>query len=100
VLATGETHTIREFAELAFIELGIALEWVGEGEEERGIDQATGQVRVDINPRYYRPTEVDLLLGNPEKARAKLGWVPEIKFKELVKLMTFADYEKIQKRGY
>jgi GDPmannose 4,6-dehydratase len=100
VLATGETHTIREFAERAFRELDMELEWVGEGLEERGIEVKTGIIRVEINPRYFRPTEVDLLLGNPQKAKDKLGWIAETKFSELVRVMVSADWEKVQKRGY
>ena len=100
VLATGETHTIREFAYKAFRELGMELDWVGEKENEQGIEKATGRILVEVNPRYYRPTEVDLLLGDASKAREKLGWKPEIKFEQLVKLMINADWEKVQKRGY
>jgi GDPmannose 4,6-dehydratase len=100
VLATGETHTIREFADKAFRELGMELDWVGEKENEQGIEKATGRILVEVNPRYYRPTEVDLLLGDASKAREKLGWKPEIKFEQLVKLMINADWEKVQKRGY
>lgn len=100
VLATGETHTIREFVEKAFIELDMAIEWTGHGQSERGVEIKTGITRVDINPRYYRPTEVDLLLGNPAKAKKELGWIPQTKFNQLVKIMIDADYKKVQKRGY
>jgi len=100
VLATGETHTIRDFADLAFRELDMELEWRGVGEQEHAIDIKTGETRVKINPRYYRPTEVDLLLGDPSKAKDKLGWIPETKFSELVKIMTKADLEKVQRRGF
>jgi GDPmannose 4,6-dehydratase len=100
VLATNETHTIREFADLAFKELEMELEWVGEGEDEIGIEKSSGRVLVKVDPRYYRPTEVDLLLGNPAKAKQELGWEPQTKFKDLVKLMVRADYEKVKVRGY
>jgi GDPmannose 4,6-dehydratase len=100
VLATGETHTIREFVEKAFVELDMAIEWTGHGQSERGVEIKTGITRVDINPRYYRPTEVDLLLGNPAKAKKELGWIPQTKFDQLVKIMIDADYKKVQKRGY
>jgi len=100
VLATGETHTIREFADLTFKELDMELKWDGHGEDEIGIEVKTGKVRVNINPRYYRPTEVDLLLGNPLKAKEILGWIPKTKFAELVSLMASADLQKVQKRGF
>jgi GDPmannose 4,6-dehydratase len=100
VLATGETHTVREFADLAFKELDMELEWVGEGKEEKGIEKKTGKVRVEVDPHYFRPTEVDVLIGDASKAREKLGWEPKVKFRELVKIMTHADWEKVQKRGY
>ena len=74
VLATGETHSVREFVELAFAEIGIAIRWEGAGLNEVGICKKTMQIVVRINSRYFRPTEVELLLGNPAKARAKLGW--------------------------
>ena len=74
VLATGETHTVREFVELAFAEVGRAIVWSGEGVEEKGLRRETGRVLVEVDPRYFRPTEVDLLLGDPSKARARLGW--------------------------
>jgi len=100
VLATNETHTIREFADLAFRELDMELEWTGTGEEEKGIEKKTGRVLVKVDPRYYRPTEVDLLLGDPAKAKKELGWEPKTKFEDLVKLMVKADWEKVQKRGF
>ncbi len=100
VLATGETHTIREFADISFRELDMELEWIGEGLDEQGIEKKTGITRVVVNPRYFRPTEVDVLLGNPAKAKTILGWSPETKFEKLAKLMTSTDYEKVQKRGY
>ena len=100
VLATGETHTVREFADLVFKELAMELAWQGEGKDEKGVDKKTGKTIVEVDPRYYRPTEVELLIGDPAKAKEKLGWVPKTKFEELVKIMVKADYEKISKRGY
>jgi GDPmannose 4,6-dehydratase len=100
VLATGETHTIRDFCTAAFQEIDMELEWVGEGESELGIERKSGKTRVTINPRYYRPTEVELLIGDPSKAKKILGWEPQIKFAELVKLMVQADLKKAQKAGY
>jgi GDPmannose 4,6-dehydratase len=93
VVATGETHTVREFCTEAFRVAGFDLEWVGRGREERGIDRATGRVLVEVDPRYFRPAEVDLLLGDPSKAFQKLGWKPKVTFAELVRLMTEADLE-------
>jgi GDPmannose 4,6-dehydratase len=100
VLATGETHTVREFADLTFKELDMALKWEGDGEQERGIVKKTGTIVVEVDPKYYRPTEVDLLIGDASKAKEKLGWVPKIKFEELVKMMARADYEKTKVRGF
>lgn len=98
VLATGETHTVREFVELTFKELGIEIEWQGSGVDEKGIDKATGKVLVEIDPRYFRPTEVDLLLGDASKAEREIGWKPKTKFYELVSMMTKADLELMQNR--
>ena len=100
ILATGETHSVREFAYLAFGELDIELEWEGKEENEKGIDKETGKVRVEVDPSYYRPTEVDILLGDASKAKDELGWEPQVKFEELVKIMTNADWEKVKKRDY
>ncbi|MGA9406261.1 MAG: GDP-mannose 4,6-dehydratase [Bacteroidota bacterium] len=100
VLATGETHTVREFADLAFKELDMELTWDGKGADEKGIEKKTKKILVDVDQRYYRPTEVELLIGDPAKAREKLGWAPKTKFHELVKIMAKADFEKISKRGY
>ncbi len=91
VLATGETHSIREFCELAFKEIGIDITWKGKAEKEEGIDSATGTVLIKINPEFYRPAEVDLLLGNPKKAETELGWKRKVDFKSLVKLMVAHD---------
>src|SRR6056297_3230024 len=94
VIATGETHTVREFVEYSFNELGIEIEWQGEGVEEKGIKKGTEQVLVEVDPIYFRPTEVELLLGDPTKAKEKLGWEPEVKFRELVGIMVKSDYER------
>lgn len=133
VLATGETHTIREFCEIAFKEAGIELEWQGNAEKEVGLVKKVrstevlsslikeytashlriknqepvtilpiknGDVVVAIDPSYYRPTEVDLLIGDYSNAKQKLGWEPKVKFEELIKIMMKADLEKVVKRGY
>jgi GDPmannose 4,6-dehydratase len=99
VLATGETHTVREFVERAFAELGIEIGWKGTGVEERGFDKKTGRVLVEIDPRYFRPTEVDLLLGDPSKAFKKLGWKHTIEFPQLVSDMVASDLIVMKKRG-
>lgn len=91
VLATGEMHSVREFAELAFAEVGRTITWKGEGVDEVGVDDKSGKTLVQIDPRYFRPTEVDQLLGDPTKAREKLGWQHRIAFSELVKEMTASD---------
>jgi len=93
VIATGRQHTVREFATAVGKELGISLVWKGRGAAERGIDGATGKTIVEIDPRYFRPTEVDSLLGDAAKARKKLGWKPETSFDRLVREMTAADFE-------
>jgi len=95
VIATGETHSVREFTELAFKEVGIDIVWKGKDGEEVGIDASTGRVLIEIDPRYYRPTEVELLIGDPTKAREKLGWKPKVKLEELVKIMMRADEEAV-----
>ena len=95
VLATGETHTVREFAELAFAGIDVALTWRGEGRDEEGLDSATGVVRVQVDPRYYRPTEVDRLVGDASKARLRLGWRPECTFAALVAEMVRADCDAV-----
>jgi GDPmannose 4,6-dehydratase len=99
VLATGETHTVREFATLAFATLGIKLEWRGEGLHEAGYDAATGARRVGVDPVFHRPTEVDLLLGDPTFAKEKLGWTPHTKFEELCRMMAQADLELLSNRS-
>ena len=100
VLATGETHTVRQFADLAFRDLDMELEWTGTGIEEKGLCKKSGKVYVEASDRYYRPTEVEMLIGDPSKAKAELGWVPKTKFEELVKIMVDAVYEKVKKRGF
>jgi GDPmannose 4,6-dehydratase len=91
VIATGETHTVREFVELAFAEVGIDIVWQGENENEKGIDKKTNATIVEIDKRYFRPTEVELLLGDATKAQKKLGWQPRINFVNLVKSMVRED---------
>lgn len=100
VLATGETHMVRTFVESAFGELGVTLRWEGEAENEKGIDVKTGKVRVAVDPKYYRPTEVDLLIGDASKAKQKLGWEATTKFADLARLMAKADLELVKTRGY
>ena len=96
VIATGEQHTVREFCELAFRHVGINLRWEGEGREEKGVDEATGKVLVEVSPDFYRPTDVVNLLGNPAKARRELGWNPrKTSFEQLVNLMVDSDMEKV-----
>ncbi len=100
VMATGETHSIREFANIVFKKLDMDLEWKGEGINEEGIEIKTGKTLVAVNPRYFRPTEVDLLIGDATKAQKTFGWKPKVKFDELAKIMATADWEKVQKRGF
>ena len=100
VLATGETHSVREFVELAFAELGLTIEWQGEGVDEIGRDAKTGDVLVRIDPRYFRPTEVDLLIGDPTKAFDKLGWKHTTSFVDLVKEMVRADLDLIERESW
>ncbi|GHV69632.1 hypothetical protein AGMMS49928_12630 [Spirochaetia bacterium] len=97
VIATGETHTIREFVEEVGIYCGYELNWEGNNEHEVGIDKKTGKTIVKVNPKFYRPAEVELLIGNPEKARKELGWKAKIDFKSLCKMMMFADIERARK---
>ena len=128
VLATGETKTVREFAELTFMNLGIKLEWKGKGENEKGVIKSInlekakklinyssdkksyvkdfitklkkGNALVAIDPNYYRPTEVDLLIGDSTKAKKVLGWKAKTKFEDLVKLMIKSDMDKVLRRGF
>ena len=98
VLATNETHSIREFVEETFLTLGEEISWEGEGVDEVGVLRSSGKVVIRIDPRYFRPTEVDLLIGDYSKAKSDLGWEPKTKFKELVKIMALADFDKARKR--
>lgn len=98
VIASGETHTVREFVELTAKELGWNIAWRGTGLEEEGYDTETGQVLVRIDEKYFRPAEVDLLLGDCTKAKEQLGWKPQVSFKELVKIMVGSDYEIEKKK--
>jgi GDPmannose 4,6-dehydratase len=91
VLATGETRSVREFVELAFAEVGRSIKWRGKGIEETGLDSKSGKAVVQIDPTYFRPTEVDMLIGDASKAREKLGWAPKTSFRELVKEMVAQD---------
>ncbi len=98
VIATGEMHTVREFASLAFKEVGIELNWEGEGIDEKGIDNTTGKIIVEIDPKYFRPSEVEQLLGDPTKAKTLLGWNPSrTSFSELVKIMAAHDMKFVRK---
>ncbi|UYN96606.1 MAG: GDP-mannose 4,6-dehydratase [Enhydrobacter sp.] len=99
VLATGETHTVREFVELAFRQIDRAIEWRGSGDDERGCCRRTGKVLVALDPAYRRPTEVDLLLGDPAKARERLGWTHRTSFEQLVAEMVEADRVVIKSMG-
>ena len=106
VIATGVQHSVRDFIEAGCRELGISLRWTGEGTEEKGINEATGNVIVAIDPRYFRPTEVDTLLGDSAKARENLGWEPRVTFEELVAEMVREDLtlaerdQMVGKQGY
>ena len=91
VMATGITTTVRDFITMAFMETGINIIWKGEGVDEKGINQADGKVLVEIDPRYFRPAEVDMLVGDPSKAITKLGWKPRVKLPELVKMVVEHD---------
>ncbi len=97
IVASGEAHTVREFAELAFAEAEIAIEWKGDGMEEKGYDQSTGTVVVDVDPEFFRPAEVEFLLGDPSKAKRELGWSPKISFPELVREMVRKDLEEFNR---
>lgn len=99
VIATGEYHSVREFTTLAFRHAGIELRWEGEGIDEKGIDTATGKVLVEVDPRFFRPAEVDELLGNPAKAKSKLGWNPRAtSFEKLIQIMVDSDLELVKKK--
>jgi GDPmannose 4,6-dehydratase len=96
VLATGRTTSVRRFTEMAFAEAGITIEWRGSGKDETAVDTATGEVLVEIDPRYFRPTEVDRLVGDATKAREKLGWVPERSVEDLVREMVRGDIKVLE----
>jgi GDPmannose 4,6-dehydratase len=98
VFATNENHTVREFIEETFRDLGDDVIWQGNDIVEVGMLRSSGRVVIKIDPRYFRPTEVDVLLGNPAKAKEKLGWEPKTTFKELVRIMALADYEKTRRQ--
>ncbi len=98
IFATGETHTVREFVETAFATAGIVLEWKGKGLREKGLDAGTGRTLVQVSREFYRPAEVDLLVGDAAKARTKLGWKPKTKFKDLAALMVEAELKRLGKR--
>jgi len=97
VVATGETHEVREFVQLAFQEVGIEIQWQGEGIDEKGINKADGKILVEVDSRYFRPTEVELLLGDPTKAKEKLGWEPKTTLKELCSMMVSEDLKSAKK---
>ena len=97
ILATGETHTVREMVDKAAQALDIDLVWEGEGLNERGINRQTNKTIIEIDPRYFRPAEVDVLLGDYSKAKRTLGWKPKVKFSELVEKMTKHDYDQHKK---
>jgi GDPmannose 4,6-dehydratase len=99
VLATGETHSVREFVEKAFAHVGRPIEWRGSGREEKGLEAGTGRVLVEIDARYFRPTEVDFLWGDPSKARAKLGWSHKVSFDALVREMVDCDLETVRRES-
>ena len=97
VIATGRQHSVREFVKFAAAELGMAIEWQGEGVEEKGVNPANGSVVVAVDPRYFRPTEVETLLGDPSRARERLGWEPRIPFEDMVREMVRADLEEAKR---
>jgi GDPmannose 4,6-dehydratase len=99
VLATGETHPVREFVEKAFAHVGVNIAWQGKGEAEKGIDEASGKIVVEVDPRYYRPTEVELLIGDPTKAYTKLGWKASTPFDALVAEMVAADLVLVKREA-
>ncbi len=97
VIATGQTTKVRDFVELAFKEIGIEILWQGSGVDEKGLDKATGEVLVEVDPRYFRPTEVELLLGDPSKAKVVLGWEPKTTLDELVSMMVREDLKSAER---
>jgi GDPmannose 4,6-dehydratase len=100
VIATGEMHTVREFVELSFKHVGIEIEWSGNGVDEKGINKATGETIIEVDPKFFRPAEVEQLLGDPNKSKTLLGWNPtKTSFEELVKIMVTHDLEKVSKEN-
>ena len=99
VIATGETHSVREFCEKAFQYIGYEVEWQGSGESEKGIDRKSGKIIVEVDPKYFRPAEVDFLVGDSSKAKDKLGWHPKTKFDKLVEIMVEADVNLLESKG-
>lgn len=99
VLSTGETHAVREFVERSFAVVGRTIQWRGSGVDEQGLDADSGETLIKVDPRYFRPTEVDLLLGDSSKARSKLGWEPRITFPELVREMVESDLKLVEREG-
>ena len=100
VLATGKTYEVRTFVEMAFAEVGITINWEGTGVDEKGIDAASGKVIVEVDPRYFRPTEVELLIGDATRAREELGWMPKYDLQGLVKEKMTADVKLFEKEKY
>jgi GDPmannose 4,6-dehydratase len=99
VIASGETHTVREFVEEAAKHFDMRLVWKGEGLHERGVDEKTGKTIVTIDPRFFRPAEVDILIGDASKARRELGWKPTVGFQELARIMAEADMKSVKRTG-
>jgi GDPmannose 4,6-dehydratase len=99
VLATNRTETVRDFVTMAFKAADIQLEWLGRGEQETAVDAANGKTLVRVNPKFYRPAEVDLLIGNPERAKEKLGWEPKTTLEQLCQMMVQADLKR-NERGF
>jgi GDPmannose 4,6-dehydratase len=97
VVATGVKRTVRDFVNNSFNELGIEIDWKGEGVEEKGIDKSTGKILVEVDPKYFRPAEVELLIGDLTKAKEKLGWEAKVSLKELVSMMVKNDLEEAEK---
>jgi GDPmannose 4,6-dehydratase len=97
VIASGETHSVREFVELACKVAGFDIVWKGKGSEEKGIDKKTGKTLIEISSEFFRPAEVDILLGDYSKAKEKLGWQPKTQFEELVRIMVEADMKRTSK---
>ena len=100
ILATGKTCTVKEFTNIVFNELGFELDWEGENESEKGFDKSSGKVLVEVSPKYFRPTEVDILIGDASKAKKELSWEAKTGFRELAILMAQEDLKKVEKRGF